>query len=139
MDFPISAIESQIRRGAILHSDMFEDIGHGKFFVIVGVSENYVAGFFFINSNIHGSLSRKPEQLALQYPMRHKDYGFLRYDSFLCASNLIRRHRNYIAQSIMIGETKFVGDMKKEHMEEVLDMARSSRLFSKADKERFFY
>ena len=73
MDLPINLIESRITRGAILHSEMFEEIDHGKFFVIVGISGDSVAGFFFINSNIHPSLYRKPEQLALQYPMRQAD------------------------------------------------------------------
>lgn len=139
MDIPISFIESNIRRGAILHSDMFEEIGHGKFFVVMGVTKDFIAGFFFINSNINRSLFGKQEQLDMQYPLRHADYDFLRYDSFLCASSLIRRHRNYIAQSIALGKTNFVGNLKEEHLNEVLEMAGKSRLFSKADKERFFY
>lgn len=139
MDIPVSFIESNIRRGAILHSDMFEEIGHGKFFVVMGVTEDFIAGFFFINSNINRSLFGKQEQLDMQYPLRHADYDFLRYDSFLCASSLIRRQRNYIVQSIAFGKTNFVGNLKEEHLNEVLEMARKSRLFSKADKERFFY
>ena len=78
---------------------MFEEIDHGKFFVIVGISGDCVAGFFFINSNIHPSLYRKPEQLALQYPMRQADYPFLRYDSFLCATNIITRKRSDLASA----------------------------------------
>ena len=139
MDIPASLIESNIRRGAILHSDMFEEIGHGKFFVVMGVTKDFIAGFFFINSNINKSLFGKQEQLDMQYPLRHADYDFLRYDSFLCASSLIKRHRNYIAQSVAFGKTTFVGNLKEEHLNEVLEMARLSRLFSKADKERFFY
>lgn len=118
---------------------MFEEINHGKFFVVMGVSEDYIAGFFFINSNIHGSLLNKQEQLAMQYPLKHSDYEFLRYDSFLCASTLIKRHRDYISNSIESGKTTFVGNLKEEHLNEVLDMARQSRLYSKADKNRFFY
>lgn len=139
MDIPVSFIESNIRRGAILHSDMFEEIGHGKFFVVMGVTEDFIAGFFFINSNINRSLFGKQEQLDMQYLLRHTDYDFLRYDSFLCASSLIKRHKNYITQSIVFGKTTFVGNLKEEHLNEVLEMARSSRLFSKADKKRFFY
>lgn len=139
MELPASLIEGNIRRGAILHSGMFEEVGHGKFFVVMGVTDDYIAGFFFINSNIHRSLFDKPDQLAMQYPLRHADYEFLRYDSFLCASSLIKRHKNYIAHSIEYGETTFVGTLREEHLNEVLEMARHSRLFSKADKDRFFY
>ena len=46
MDFPVDSIASQIKRGTILHSNMFENIGHGKFFVVIGVTEEYIAGFF---------------------------------------------------------------------------------------------
>lgn len=56
MDFPVDSIASQIKRGTILHSNMFENIGHGKFFVVIGVTEEYIAGFFFINSNVHKSI-----------------------------------------------------------------------------------
>lgn len=139
MKIPADIIKFNICRGAILHSDMFEEINHGKFFVVMGVSEDYIAGFFFINSNIHGSLLNKQEQLAMQYPLKHSDYEFLRYDSFLCASTLIKRHRDYISNSIESGKTTFVGNLKEEHLNEVLDMARQSRLYSKADKNRFFY
>ena len=118
---------------------MFEEIDHGKFFVIVGVSDDYVAGFFFINSDIHRSLFGKKEQLALQYPLRHKDYGFLKHDSFLCATNIIKRPRKYIAESVKEKKTVFVDSLKKEHLDEILDMVRQSRLFSKVDKDRFFY
>lgn len=118
---------------------MFEEIGHGKFFVVMGVTKDFIAGFFFINSNIHKSLMGKPEQLAMQYLLKHTDYDFLRYDSFLCASNIIRRHKNYIAHSIAIGKTELVGNLKEEHLKDVLEMARESRLFSKVEKEMFFY
>lgn len=139
MDLPINLIESRITRGAILHSEMFEEIDHGKFFVIVGISGDCVAGFFFINSNIHPSLYRKPEQLALQYPMRQADYPFLRYDSFLCATNIITRKRSDLAKSIQNGISQIIGTLKPEHTEEILDAVRNSRLFSKHEKEQFFY
>lgn len=82
MDFPLELAENLIERGVILHSDIFPDIDHGKFFVVIGVDEDFVAGFFFINSNINRAIWNKQEQLAMQYPMRKADYDFLRYDSF---------------------------------------------------------
>ena len=50
MELPANLIESSITRGTILHSTIFEEIDHGKYFVIIGVSEEQIAGFFFINS-----------------------------------------------------------------------------------------
>ena len=73
MDIPNSLIESKIDRGVILHSTMFENIDHGKFFVIIGVNADYVAGFFFINSKINIHIEGKQEQLDMQYPLRKKE------------------------------------------------------------------
>ena len=55
-----------IKRGAILHSETFDFVGHGKFFVIMGVSHGEVAGFFFINSGINKWIQGKEEMLAMQ-------------------------------------------------------------------------
>ena len=139
MQLPDKAIEQQIVRGAILHSTMFEDIDHGKFFVIVGVTQESVAGFFFINSAINRAVMGKPEQLAMQYPMRRADYPFRKYDSFLCATTIVKRPRSHIVRTMQDGTTRFVGTMLDRHMDELLQAARASRLFSKADKETFFY
>ena len=56
-------LAASIKRGAILHSYMFRNIDHGKFFVVVGVSEDKVAGFFFINSQINKFLFRSQDLL----------------------------------------------------------------------------
>mgnify|MGYP006885874675 CR=1 FL=1 len=49
MDIPSNILSNHIQRGAILHSTMFDEIDHGKYFVVIGVSEKYIAGFFFIS------------------------------------------------------------------------------------------
>lgn len=88
MNIPASLYEQYIERGTILHSEIFEDINHGKFFAVMGVSEDMVSGFFFINSRIHPAILSRSEQLAMQYPLKREEYGFLSYDSFLCATAL---------------------------------------------------
>lgn len=70
IELSTAVVEHTIERGTILHSDTFDGIDHGKFFVIIGISDDYVAGFFFINSAIHRSLYNKQAQLELQYPMK---------------------------------------------------------------------
>lgn len=139
MDLPIPLLENFIKRGTILHSTMFENIDHGKFFIVIGVTEEYIAGFFFINSNIHKSLFGKKDQLALQYPLRHSDYKFLDYDSFLCATDIQKRERGQIAKSISDGLTSIIGSLQQNHLQEVLEMVRQSKLFSNKDKREFFY
>lgn len=138
MEFPVSSLERFICRGAILHSDMFEDIDHGKFFVIAGVSANFVAGFFYVNSNVSRHIFAKPEQLQLQFFMKKDDYPFLKYDSFVCGSSLIKMPREHIAQSIAGGRTSFVGSMKESDMDGLLQAVRDSRLFSQREKRDFF-
>lgn len=139
MKIPDFLIESRIDRGTILHSTMFEDIDHGKFFVIIGINAEYVAGFFFINSNINKYIMDKQEQLAMQYPMKKSDYSFLQYDSFLSATNIMKIPRCKIVDSVNKGMTKFVGTMKPEHMEDLLEKARVSVLFSQKQVRDFMY
>lgn len=139
MEMPSSLIENQIDRGTILHSTMFENIDHGKFFVIVGVNAEYIAGFFFINSNINIHIEGKQEQLNMQYPLKKEDYDFLRYDSFLSATKIEKIPRSRIVDTINQGITQIVGVLKQEHMEELLEKARESILFSKQQIKQFLY
>lgn len=139
MEIPKSLIESKIDRGTILHSTMFENIDHGKFFVIVGVNADYVAGFFFINSNINIHIEDKQEQLDMQYPLRKADYDFLKYDSFLSATKIEKIPRSKIVETINMGITEIIGMMKQKHMDELLEKARESILFSKQQIKQFLY
>lgn len=71
--------------------------------------------------------------------MRKADYSFLKYDSYLCATNVITRTRKELAESIKRSQTSIIGTMRKEHIDEILDMVRNSRLFSNIEKRRYFY
>ena len=137
MDIPTSLIESNIRRGDIFLSE-FNGIDHRKFFVVMGISQDKVCGFFFINSNIHPAIFNKQEQLDLQYPMRHRDYEFLKYDSFLCASSVIERRLSDISEGITNGTTVLIGHMKEEHISEVIAMVRISKVISQRHKTLYF-
>lgn len=138
MDIPASLIEGSIDRGDILLSE-FDGIDHQKFFVVMGVSENKVCGFFFINSNIHPAIFNKQEQLNLQYPLLHRDYEFLKYDSFLCASSVIERKLSDISEGIKNGTTTIIGKMKEEHVTDVVELVRASKVISERHKLMFFY
>lgn len=46
MELPADLMNVFVERGQILHSDIFENIDHPKFFVIVGVTDDEVAGFY---------------------------------------------------------------------------------------------
>ncbi len=139
MDLPESLLASSIRRGTIIHAEIFEQIGHGKFFVVMAVTEDSIVGFFFINSNINPILEDKPEQMNMQFLLKMTDYAFLKYDSYLCASSLIKRKREDLTQALSIGKAEIVGELKECDMNLVLHGAQQSRLFSKNEKEQFFY
>lgn len=139
MIIPAALHERFIKRGTILHSEIFEDIGHGKFFAVMGVSDDCVAGFFFINSRIHPGIMNRPEQLAMQYPLKHADYDFLRYDSFLCATALMKIPVARLAETVTAGKTVHVGNLTADDLAAVLQTCRTSRLFRESDKRRFFH
>jgi hypothetical protein len=138
MEIPGKLLESTINRGTIVHSNAFEGIGHGKFFVIMGVKEDRIAGFFFINSNIHPAIYKNQELLDMQYPTKRTDYPFLRYDSFLCATQIMTVGKAELAGDIENETAKIMGMMKSEHLSELLEAARNSVLFSKEEKRDFF-
>lgn len=139
MQLPSQLVNNFIKRGSILHSTDFKDIDHGKFFVIIGVTDNCIAGFFFINSRIHPSIIGKSEQFAMQYPLKASNYEFLKYDSFLSASTIIKKSKAEISKSIEFNMTTFKGSLIQEDLDNVLEMLRASKLYSKKEKELFFY
>lgn len=138
MELPVSLVEESIKRGDILLSE-FDGIDHRKFFVVMGVSEDRVCGFFFINSNIHPAIFNKQEQLNLQYPLLHRDYEFLKYDSFLCASSVIERRIADVSEGIRNRTTLVVGRLKDEHIADVIRMVRESKVISNRYKQLYFY
>ena len=139
MDLPINLLKSTIERGTILLSESFEDIDHAKFFAIIGIYKDIIAGFFFINSRIHPIISSKPELFAMQYQLRKKDYDFLRYDSFLGANELQTRSVSSLANSMKDGQTYIVGRLTEYDLNAVLDACRNCDLFSPKEKRQFFY
>lgn len=139
MDLPVVLIEEVVARGQILHSDIFEEIDHAKFFVVIGVSEDAIAGFFYINSEINRFINTKPEQLRMQYPLSAKDYGFLAHDSYICATDVKELPKADIVRSIEKKRTKVIDTLRPEHLEELLDKLRVSKLFSRVEKRRYFY
>lgn len=139
MELPVELLRQGISRGTVLLSDSFDDIDHEKFFAVMGVYDNFIAGFFFINSRIHPVIQSKPEQFAMQYQLRKKDYAFLRYDSFLGADELLTRRVDVLAQSMRDGQTSIVGRLTDEDLCAVLQACRECKLFSAKEKERFFY
>ena len=139
MELPVQLLQQSIRRGSVLLSDSFEDIDHAKFFAVVGVYQDHIAGFFFINSRVHPIVESKSEHFAMQYLLRKKDYPFLHYDSFLGANELQMRPIASLAESMQNGQTSIVGHLTDENLTAVLEACRNCNLFSAKEKRQFFY
>lgn len=139
MDLPQSLRNSIFERGAILHYAGFENIDHGKFFVILGVYDNKIAGFSFINSNINRNIIKGQEQLDLQYPILPEDYPFLKHVSFRCASDIERYEISEFLVHYDKGEITVISNMKPEHMQEIIEVCRKSRIIRNSDKKKFLY
>lgn len=134
MDVPNSLV---IRRGVILHSTIFKQIDHGKFFVIIGEDEKNYIGLFFINSNI-SFFNSKPALLKMQYPICKKDYNFLKHDSFLCCTEITTLNKKELSISISNKITMVKGFLQDEHLKDILNLVRTSNLFSDKEKKTFF-
>ena len=139
MDLPLELLNQTIERGTILLSDSFADIDHAKYFVIIGVYEDKIAGFFFINSRIHPIIFKKPAQLEMQFLLKKQDYDFLRYDSYLGANEILIRDISVLSESIKDGQTQIIGKLFEKDMFRVLEACRNSDLFTPKEKRQFFY
>ena len=139
MELPSELVKVLVERGQILYSNIFANIDHPKFLVVVGVTEDEVAGFFYINSRINTNVNTKEEQLRLQFPISKDDYDFLSHDSYISATNVVTLPRDVIVRSMQSGQTLIKGKLLDNHMNDILNKVRSSRLFSKITKDRFFY
>ena len=141
MELPSALSETLIKRGAIFHSnaDRFrKKIGHSKFFVVMGVSQGRVVGFFFINSNIHHMVESKPALFALQYPIKMGDYSFLSHSSFIGCASLQEWAYDDLHESIRRKQTTLVGELRDSHLEDILEQVRHSEVFSEEEIESYF-
>lgn len=139
MDLPKELIDLTIDRGAIILSSIFSNIDHDKFFVIIGVDEENIAGFFFINSNINFKINNKPEQLDLQFEINNRDYSFLDHTSYICATEVMKISKNTLVESLQSGLSKKVGQLTTEDTDNILNKVRESKLFSNITKIKYFY
>lgn len=138
MNIGSSVAAISIRSGTVFHSTIFEEIDHGKFFVVIGEDDNELVGFFFINSWVNDFIQRKPEMAKLQFPIAQSDYSFLSHNSFLNCSSLTTIDKDKLSYSIASGETTIKGQLTNNDINAILCMVRESKLFSKIEKDTFF-
>lgn len=125
-------------RGAILLSNIFDDINHAKFFCIIGENPDEIIGHFFINSNINPILLGKQAILDVQYPIYKEDYPFLKYQSYLDCHTLQKVKKKVLLDSYKNNKTFLKGVLTTEHLNDILGMVRASDLFTPREKREFF-
>lgn len=138
MDLPVKVYETFVHRGSVLIKYHPENIDHPKMFVVMGVSEDSIVGFFFVNSKINSNVIKKSAQLELQYLIKAEEYDFLVHDSYICASSLKRASLSDIKQDFPINEVKHIGDLSSSDVNTLLDKLNASKLYSAYIKETFF-
>lgn len=138
MDMPAVLMEQLLKRGTILHSDIFEEIGHGKFFVIIGEDENGYVGFFFINSGISGFVAKKTKLAELQYSVSSKDYTFLNYNSFVDCHEIKPISKAKLLSSITTKKTIVKGKLTPDDLAAIMVITANSKVFSPVEKEKYF-
>lgn len=138
MDIVSSVAAISIKRGTVFHSTIFENIGHGKFFVIIGEGANELVGFFFINSWVNDFIQGKPEMSRLQFPLSQSDYRFLSHNSYLNCASLVTIDKQKLAESISSGETTIKGELSKEDISSILRTLNVSKLYSRVERETYF-
>lgn len=128
-----------IKRGAILHSHEFEDIDHGKLFVIVGEDKDDFYGFFFINSNINQFLQKRPTLYQMQIPLNQENYSdILTHNSFLDCHAITPISKAKLKKQFREGKVQYKGDLTDNDLDIVMRTVRESDLFSDYEKETYF-
>ena len=64
-------------------------------------------------------------------------WWILRYDSFLCATNIMTIEKRELAADIAEGTASIVGEMQAVHLSELLSAARESDLFTDYEKATY--
>ena len=84
-------------------------------------------------------LELKEEQYKLQYQILPIDYSFLDHVSYIDATTVIEISKEILVKSIKNNRTSIKGELSVKDLEGLLAKLRSSKLFSKHDKERYFF
>jgi len=101
-------IASQIQPGAVFV--ILDPIAKKeKFIVILGIDAGKIwVGTLFINSEKNVNFIKSLEQHGLQFIIKASNYEFLDYDSFINASNIIRREFEKLVDIIIARDGRYL-------------------------------
>lgn len=108
-----------------------------KFFVVMGIKDDKVIGYFFINSNINPCVSIDTEKVKLQLPVFPKDYPFLTHQSFIAGEVLSVLDKSVLENEIRNGRAKYKGKLKRQDLDLLLMIIFKSSLYDDRQKKFF--
>jgi hypothetical protein len=107
--------------------------GRNKYFVVVGCDvDNGLVGSLLVNSNINENAINTKELLDCQFPLKKKDYDFLKYDSYLDCSKLFE-----LSKVKILGRGVEKGELTSDDKQLVLEHLRNSEVISTKLKKRY--
>lgn len=128
-----------IERGSIFKSNIFNNIDHPKFFVIMGESPDEDVGYFFINSEICYTNKANPEYFKMQIPIKSSNYPeFLNHDSYIACQKIQKIKKVELKNCIQDNRAKFRGRLCEDDLNLVIKSVKSSDLFSEGERKKYF-
>ena len=130
-------IASQIQPGAVFV--ILDPIAKKeKFIVILGVDAGKIwVGTLFINSEKNVNFIKTLEQHGLQFIIKASNYEFLDYDSFINASNIIRRQFEKLVDIIIARDGRYLTQIIPKDFDYIRARMADSKVVSTADKKDF--
>ena len=65
-------------------------------------------------------------------------YQTLEYDSFLCCTEITKLNKKKLSDSFSTKVSEYKGALQQEHLDDVLNLVRQSKLFTDEEKEIYF-
>lgn len=133
-----SLYKSSLKTGDVFLKE-FKEAEHKKLFIIAGISsEKVFICSVFINSEIHPSLSRKPNIHRLQIPLLKSRNKFLKHDSYANCSYLIYLKSEEITNSIIEKTCKVIGNIHMEDLKFIQTAIIESGLLTEEQIQLYF-
>jgi hypothetical protein len=98
-----------------------------KRFIVLGRDSfnNYI-GTLFINTNVNFNIINSQELLELQYPVKKEGNEYLKWDSFVDCSKIVKLEYAYVKNKIVENPGCVLGKVKEADLEIIYTLVKSS-------------
>lgn len=109
-----------------------------KIFIIIGEDEDSISlACLYINSDINYRMNFSQELIALQMPLKSKDFDWLHHDSFLDCSKIHPQKKSEIRKILQNRPDAYIGDLDEENFNIILETVKSSTTIKGKVKKKF--